>query len=314
LINRSKQDLASRGNGLRGRFRKLGLGTAQFGMEYGRFNRQGRPALEAVAAILRRAGELGFSTIDTAALYSESEAVLGQTLPRDHVFRIVTKTPRFGAARIGAVEEGALRAAFQSSRAKLRQDRLYGLLAHDSNDLLTEGGGRLLDAMMDLKRRGEVEKIGASVYAIRQIEALLARGGLDLIQAPMNVLDQRLIDSGALRELASRGIELHLRSAFLQGLLLADPAALPPYFSAARPALEAFQRAARRAGRAPVQAALAFLMSRPEADTVLVGVDSLVQLEEMVSGPLDPLDIDYRAFRVTDEHILDPSSWPAAVP
>lgn len=306
--------MASRANDHQGRFRKLGLGTAQFGMAYGRFNRQGRPAPEAVAAILRRAGEIGIGTIDTAVLYGESEAVLGRALPPDHGFRIVTKTPRFGAAGIGAEQAAALRAAFRSSRAKLRQERLYGLLVHDSDDLLAEGGAHLLDAMMDLKRRGEVEKIGASVYTVRQIEGLLARGGLDLIQAPMNVFDQRLIDSGMLREMASRGIELHLRSAFLQGLLLADPAALPAYFAAARPALEAFQRAARQAGREPVQAALAFLLSRPEADTVLVGVDSLAQLEKIVSGPLDPLDLDYRAFRVTDERILDPSTWPAAAP
>ncbi len=283
-------------------------------MVYGCFNRQGRPALDAVAAILRRADEIGFGTIDTAALYGESEAVLGQALPPDHGFRIVTKTPRFGGARLGTEQAAALRAAFHSSRAKLRQERLYGLLAHDSNDLLAEGGAHLLDAMQDLKRRGEVEKIGASVYTVRQIGALLARGGLDLIQAPMNVLDQRLIDSGALREMAARGIELHLRSAFLQGLLLADPAALPPYFASARPALEAFQRAARQAGRAPAQAALAFLLNRPGVDTVLVGVDSLAQLEEIVSAPLDPLELDYRAFRVTDERILDPSSWPGSAP
>jgi aryl-alcohol dehydrogenase-like predicted oxidoreductase len=290
------------------------LGTVQFGMTYGRFNRQGRPALDAVAAILRYAAECGLGTIDTAALYGESEAVLGQALPPDHGFRIVTKTPRFGATRIGAEQAAALRAAFQASRTRLRQERLYGLLAHDGNDLLAEGGGHLLDALQDLKRRGEVEKIGASVYAVGQIEALIARGGIDLIQAPMNVFDQRLIDSGALREMASRGIELHLRSAFLQGLLLADPATLPPYFAAARPALEAFQRAARKAERTPAQAALAFLLDRPEANTVLVGVDSLAQLEEIASAPLDPPELDYRIFRVTDERILDPSTWPGAAP
>jgi aryl-alcohol dehydrogenase-like predicted oxidoreductase len=187
------------------------------------------------------------------------------------------------------------------------------LLAHDSDDLLAEGGRQLFDAMQDLKRQGDVEKIGASVYTVRQIEGLLGRGGIDLIQAPMNVLDQRLIDSGALREIASRGIELHIRSAFLQGLLLADPAALPPHFAAAKPQLEAFQRAARAAGRSPAQAALAFLIGRPEIDTVLVGVDSLAQIEEIASDPLDPLDLDYRAFRVTDEGILNPLAWSGAM-
>ncbi|HUE19458.1 MAG TPA: aldo/keto reductase [Stellaceae bacterium] len=305
--------MASTENHPRRGLRKLGLGTAQFGMAYGRFNRDGRPSLDAVADILRAAAAHGFGTIDTAALYGESEAVLGQALRPDHNFRIVTKTPRFGTARIGIEQAAALRTAFQASRTRLRQDKLYGLLAHDSDDLLAEGGKHIFDAMQDLKRQGEVEKIGASVYTVRQIEGLLGRGSLDLIQAPMNVLDQRLIDSGTLREIASRGIELHIRSAFLQGLLLADLAALPPHFAAARPALEAFQRAARAAGRSPAQAALAFLLGRPEIDTVLVGVDSLAQIEEIACGPLDPLDLDYHAFRVTDEGILNPSAWPGAV-
>lgn len=299
--------------GSRGRFRKLGLGTAQFGMSYGRFNRQGRPSLDTIAAILRRAAALGVGTLDTAALYGKSEAVLGQSLWPDHGFRVVTKTPRFGGAKIGPEQAAALRAAFQVSRNLLRQDRLYGLLAHDSNDLLAEGGGYLLETMNELKRRGEIEKVGASVYTVQQIEGLLARGGIDLIQAPMSVLDQRLIDSGVLREIAAHGIELHVRSAYLQGLLLADPATLPPFFAGAQPAVAAFQRAAQAAGSSPAAAALGFLMRLPEVDTVLVGVDTPDQIEAIAALPAEPPALDYRAFRVADERILDPSRWPGAV-
>lgn len=299
--------------GSRGRFRKLGLGTAQFGMAYGQFNRQGRPNLESAAAILRRAAALGFGTLDTAALYGESETVLGRALPADHRFRVVTKTPRFGGAKIGPEQAAALRVAFQASRTKLRQDRLYGLLAHDSDDLLAEGGGYLLEVMNELKRRGEVEKIGASVYTAQQVRGLLALGGIDLIQAPMNVFDQRLIAGGVLREIAAHGIELHVRSAYLQGLLLADPTTLPPFFAGAQPAVAAFQRAAQAAGSSPAAAALGFLSRLPEVDTVLVGVDAPDQLEAIAALPAEPPALDYRAFRITDERILDPSRWPGAV-
>jgi len=299
--------------GSRGRFRKLGLGTAQFGMSYGRFNRNGRPSRDTIAAILHRAAALGFGTLDTAALYGEGEAVLGQSLWPDHGFRIVTKTPRFGAAGIGVEQAAALRAAFQASCNLLRQDRLYGLLAHDSNDLLADGGGHLFDAMNELKRRGAVEKIGASVYTVRQIEGLLTRGGIDLIQAPMSVLDQRLIDSGVLREIAAHNIELHVRSAYLQGLLLADPATLPPFFAPARAAIDGFQRAAQSIGSTPAAAALSFLLQLQEVDAVLVGVDTVEQLEVIAVLPVKSPALDYRAFRISDERILDPSRWPEAV-
>lgn len=305
--------LAARDRDSRNRLRGLGLGTAQFGMAYGRFNPHGQPNLDSVTAILRRAAALGFGTLDTAALYGESETVLGRILPADHDFRVVTKTPRFGGGKIGPEQAEALRAAFQASRTKLKQDRLYGLLAHDSDDLLAEGGGYLLETMNEIKRRGEVKKIGASVYTVRQIEGLLARGGIDLIQAPMSVLDQRLIDSGALREVAARGVELHVRSAYLQGLLLADPATLPPFFAPARAAVASFQRAAQSAGIAPAAAALSFLLRLREVDTVLVGVDSIEQLEAIAALPGEAPTLDYRQFSLADEHILDPSRWPEAV-
>ena len=43
-----------------------------------------------------------------------------------------------------------------------------------------------------------------------------------MIQCPFNVFDQRLISSGAYKRMKARGIKVHVRSIFLQGLLLKE--------------------------------------------------------------------------------------------
>ncbi|WP_193366497.1 aldo/keto reductase, partial [Inquilinus limosus] len=139
----------------------LGLGTAQFGLDYGIANDRGICPPEDVAAILDIAAASGIGVLDTAPAYGTAEQVLGQVLPAAHRFRIVTKTPHLGGLRHADDIARAVRDAFAASRTKLRRDRLAGLLTHNANDLLRPGGAALWAAMAALKRAGEVERIGA---------------------------------------------------------------------------------------------------------------------------------------------------------
>jgi aryl-alcohol dehydrogenase-like predicted oxidoreductase len=206
---------------------QLGLGTVQFGGDYGVSNPGGRTPPDEVARILALAEREDIGLLDTAALYGDSEAVLGGALRRGHKFRIVSKTLKFDAARISQADASALRAGFENSLRRLRQDRLYGLLVHAAADLLRPGGELLWAALNELKREGLVEKIGVSVYTGEDIEAILLRFRPDLVQLPLSVLDQRLIAGGQLARLKAQAVEIHARSIFLQGLLLMEDAELP---------------------------------------------------------------------------------------
>src|SRR5262249_17350751 len=157
--------------------------------------------------------------IDTAPLYGGSEESLGRALRAGDAFAIVTKTPWFGPGGVPANAE-ALTSAFQASLDRLRQERVYGLLVHRASDLLGPEGDDLFEAMRRLKQLGRVAKIGVSIYDARELEGVLARHQPDLVQLPLNVLDQRLLAGGQITRLKSAGVEIHARSAFLQGLLL----------------------------------------------------------------------------------------------
>lgn len=294
---------------------KLALGTVQFGLRYGVANTTGQPAEAEVAAILRHAVGAGVEVLDTACLYGDSEAVLGRCLPADHDFKIVTKTPKF-AGIDGATAATALKAAFIESCQRLRLPRLYGLLAHDANDLLGTEGDAIWRAMQELQAEKRVLRIGASVYNGSQIDALLQRYPIDLVQLPLSVLDQRLIQSGHLDRLAERKIEVHVRSAFLQGALLMSPDSLPPHLAGLRPCLEQISARAAGLGINPLQAALRFVSGLKQVAAVVCGVDSVAQFDQL-AGALESPELalsaeDAAACACSDTQMLDPSQWRSA--
>lgn len=288
---------------------RLGLGAVQFGLDYGIANRRGKTVLEEVRDILACAAEHGLRTIDTAPAYGDSEEVLGCVLPRDHRFQIVTKTPAFDTESITAEDARRLRHSFDQSLTRLGRQTVYGLLMHHAEDLLAPGGERLWEAMTELKIAGGVKVIGVSVYTPAQIEAVSARFPVDLMQLPVNLFDQRLVQSGHLRELKKRGIEIHARSVFLQGLLLMIPEEIPEPLAAARPLIVELRRETERAGISPQQAALGFVKSIAEIDRILIGVESGRQLRDNIAAFAAGASLPFDRFAVTDEHILNPSLW-----
>lgn len=289
---------------------KIGLGTAQFGMNYGVSNREGKSPAEEVSRILDVAARNKIHVLDTAALYGTSEDILGKTLPRDHHFSIVTKTPGFNKDRITSSEAWLLENTFERSLAKMGQPAIYGLLIHNADDLLRDGGHLLMEKMLDIKRRRLVKKVGVSVYTGQQVDRILDMYEPDIVQLPINVLDQRLLTGGRLAKLKSAGVEIHARSVFLQGLLLMDPETLPPYFYPFREHLGNYHEAIRRQGVSAVQAALGFVAGLDEVDVVLCGVNNQRQLLEICLLADKPVDSEMLArFALSDVSVLNPSLW-----
>lgn len=287
---------------------KLGLGTVQFGLDYGVANSGGKTSRDQVRHILEAASLAGVRIIDTASMYGESEAVLGASWPSEHHFQVVTKTPRLVAADAADL---LTRTMFQSLE-RLKLDAVYGLLVHNAADLLTDNGSLLVETMLRLKEQGVVKKTGVSVYNGQQIDALLKKFTPDLIQLPMNVLDQRLLGSGHLTRLKQLGVEIHVRSAFLQGLLLMEPDSIHPYFEQIRGHLRDYRRFLDEQGLSPIQAALGFVARLEEVDIVLCGVDSLRHFEEIIASPDIGSRADFGRFAINEEAMIDPSQWRLA--
>jgi aryl-alcohol dehydrogenase-like predicted oxidoreductase len=291
---------------------KLGLGTVQFGLDYGISNRNGQVSRMAVKSILAKAEEAGVGTIDTASRYGDSERVLGECMKRPVPFRVVSKTPPISGESVTRSEAKYLDQALETSLSLLGIDRLYGLLVHHPSDLLKEGGEQVRDFLLNAKDSGRVERIGVSVYSAEDIDRIVEIFQPDIVQAPISIADQRLVKSGHVAAMKSRNIEIHARSIFLQGLLLQSPAQTDPYFEPVRAALLSCEEYLRDAGVSKLEACLWFALGRHEIDTVLVGVTSLEELDDILNAAaaLGRSDLDFDQFQIDDENILNPSNWP----
>jgi aryl-alcohol dehydrogenase-like predicted oxidoreductase len=287
---------------------KVGLGTVQLGLDYGISNAAGKTSASEAANIIAEARASGVRVLDTAPAYGDSEVVVGSNLREDHPFAIVTKTMPVGD-RFTAADLAVVSSTFRESLRRLRQPRVHGLLVHRVEDLLGADGDALYRWMAELKAEGLVKRIGASVYTSEQVDALMSRFGLDLVQLPFNVLDQRMRTRGTLSRLKDAGVEVHARSAFLQGLLLMEPAQLSPYFAPIRSKLEAYRSFLRERSLTPLKGALGFAIGIDEIDSVVCGVNDAAQLREIVASaqPLEPEAL--ARFAIEDAAFLDPSRW-----
>jgi aryl-alcohol dehydrogenase-like predicted oxidoreductase len=286
---------------------ELGLGTAQFGLDYGVSNPRGCVPESEVRTILETAARARLTLVDTAASYGDAERVLGRSWPFPSPFRVVTKTIR--------ASEGLdrLEARARRSLERMGVARGHALLVEAAEDL-SGGEGRLLWARLErLKAEGLFQKIGFSAYGTDDPLRLARRFNPDVVQAPGSMLDQRLIKDGTLQGLAEHGVEVHLRSVFLQGLLFLPRDGLPPALADAGPKLSRLRRMLAEAGADPLRAALAYAQTQTGASSVIVGVTSAAELRAILAAAAGPApDLDWSAMALDHPVALDPRLWTSA--
>lgn len=287
---------------------RLAIGTVQFGLAYGVGNSEGQVSRPEAAAILQCARLAGVQTLDTAIAYGESERRLGQIGIEG--WRVITKLPAMDASSVNVAKW--VRESVGNSLKRMKISRLYGLLMHRSADLSGTLGAEVVGALHTLKAQGLVEKVGVSIYSPDELASIWPRFELDLVQAPFNVVDRRLEQSGWLRRLHDAGVEVHTRSAFLQGLLLMEEKRRPAAFERWRPLWDAWRLWLDKNGLTPVEACLAFALSRPEISRVVIGVDRRSQLEEALAAASHERALAPVELMSMDIDLIDPSRWSAS--
>ena len=271
---------------------KLVLGTVQFGCQYG-INSAGRPDVNAVGIILDEAFSSGITTLDTSSAYGNAEEILGNCGTKK--FKVVSKFPR-GAA---SVEE-----KFNQSLSLLKRESLYGYLLHHFE--VYKNNPAVWDEFRKLRERDCVEKIGFSLYEPFELELLLKdKVDFNLLQIPYNLFDRKF--EPYLRELHQKGVEIHVRSTFLQGLFFKDRDTLPQKLLPLKPYLEELDGYSTESGLTVSQIALNYNLPNPCIDGVLIGVDNVAQLKENITSIKDvqiALNIN-----VKEKELLSPVNW-----
>lgn len=281
---------------------KLVLGTVQFGVDYGINNPGGKVSPEEVCIILECAKTNGILTLDTSSAYGTSEVVLGGALKKSHAqFNIVSKYPK---------SEIGVRETFQQSLENLGVDSLYGYLVHHFE--YYQEHPDIFDEMTALKNEGKIVKIGFSLYNVQQLQYLLDNQvRFDILQFPYNIFDRQF--EPFMPMLVKMGVEIHTRSAFLQGLFFKNTTTLPEKLLPLKKYLDSLHDYCHDANITIEQISLGYVLENECVKGALIGVDNHTQLEaniKVASHKLTTSDIDFiKSIDVIEKELLSPVNW-----
>ena len=281
---------------------KLALGSVQFGVDYGVSNTLGKTQLDEIGKILRLAHSKGIATIDTAAAYGDAESALGRQdlTPFNIISKIKPIAPNEKAF-------DCVLDCFSQTLNDLKQESIYGLLLHNSEDF--NHYPEAANALTYLKQTGLVNKVGLSLYSPKQVNQNVLNFA-DLIQIPANIYDQRFLRTHTLKKLKASNIEIHTRSAFLQGLILMSEGTWPRYFNPMKTQLINLHKVSKRLNITPLSLAINYVCNIKEIDKIVIGVNNAAQLEEILSSLENNIqDVDFDEFNLEDERFVNPANW-----
>lgn len=283
---------------------KIILGTAQFGNDYGINNKYGRPSDHELENILLSALNNDILFLDTAESYGDAQNRIGKFHSNypSNKFKIISKffEPKFSGNFITHI---------YNNLSQLNVDNLYAYLFHNFNDL--KKYSKYLEQFVWLKEKGFINKLGVSLYTNDEIEQTLHRFDfIDLIQIPFNVFDNTKQRGIIISKIKEKGIEVHTRSVFLQGLFFTHQ--LPNNLISLKPYIDILYELSSKYSITISEIALNYSLSQSNIDKVLLGIDTKAQLMENINSlkalPLSVLDqID--KIHIKNIKLLNPVNW-----
>jgi aryl-alcohol dehydrogenase-like predicted oxidoreductase len=286
--------------------KKLILGTVQMGLNYGVNNNFGKISIEESHQILLKAYSSGINTLDTAEAYGNAHKIIGifhKNNP-DYKFNIVTKVPH-------NIESYPIEIKVKEYLEVLEVNCLDVLMFH-SFDSFKNNQGEFVK-LLELKFKGLINHIGVSVYTNDQIEYLLDKDYITVVQLPFNLLDNYSVRGDLLEELKLKGKIIHTRSAFLQGLLFKKTSDENKIVQKLQYELEILNQIVVQSNCSMEELALSYCLFQKNIDNVIIGVDSEDHLNTNMKASTYKIKEDtiqkINSIKTKDLDLLNPSLW-----
>ena len=280
---------------------KLAIGSANFGLNYGVSNSNGRLDESEVFKILEYAHQNKIQNLDTAYGYGNAHHVLRQ-FPEIERFEIITK---YSSEQI----------INRSQNIQHLIDEIPGcsrsVLIHDRYSAVKDAKFiKALELLHASQKVGQIEKFGMSVYSLEELDFALNRFEISLLQIPLNVFDQRFASS-IVEKLADANIEL---CTFLFFARLIDPKAdqRNGFFDRWKDLFKSWDEHVKLSQKGAVFCALKFVLSQKFISKIVVGLDTLDQLVELRNIEEEKYNFDetkLKHFATEDEDLILPMNW-----
>ena len=259
-------------------FSKVILGTAQLGMPYGLGAWKTEMMPEATAfSILDVAWDLGLTTLDTSSNYGVAEERIAKfmRLNPSKSFNVISKVKS---------QNTDTRQEVSFFESWLKKSPLFdvgslSILLHNENDIRSEV---VVDSMERYQSRGVFASWGVSLYSA-ELAALAAEiQQCQIIQLPFGILNQSFHTDGILDILCQHNKIIHARSVFTQGLLFANELNSHGTSNEVLETIKVLSDLANRKRLTLTQCAMSFVLSFDEINSIVIGVDTPQQLNEII--------------------------------
>ena len=286
--------------------RKLILGTVQFGIDYGVNNSIGKLEENQVLELFKIAHNQGIRILDTAEVYGNTHEIIGNFHKKndDSRFKIITKFPH--SVKYNSINNKVLQYLEQ-----LAVSSIEVLMFHSFESFKTNY--KALDSLKELKSKGSIKNIGVSVYTNEHLKQLLNEDLITVIQFPFNMLDNFNVRGDLLDQLKQKGKSIHTRSAFLQGLFFKNTNDKSPIVQNLKTELKILNQIIIDSNCSMEELALSYCLHQENIDNVIIGVDSILQLNANIKASSYNISQDdikvINNIQVKDLDLLNPSLW-----
>jgi len=188
-----------------------------------------------------------------------------------------------------------------------KNNKIETLLLHDIQILFKKNGPKIFKNLEILKQKKYFKKIGLSIYDTKYLNFIIPKFNIDVIQCPYNVLDKRVLTTGWYDKLKNQGKEIHIRSIFLQGLLVNKSVHKKKYFTKWNNFFFNWFQFLKNNNISSIDYCLSDLL-KYDFDQIIVGINNSNNLKQIIN--FKTIDKNKMTnFKIDDIKLIDPRKW-----
>ena len=281
---------------------KIIIGTANFNLKY-RLKNNNKLNKAKINKILEYCYANKINIFDTARNYDESENIIGEFINKNKIknFKIITKFKPSNSK--------ILLSNYLDSYKKLKI-KPWCILLHDAKQYIDNS---YREELFNLKKEHNIKKIGVSVYTEKEIFETLKVQKPDVIQLPINILDQKFIHNGLLKRIKNNNIEIHARSIFLRGLLYYKPSQIINIFPKIKKEILFLNKIAQSNDLSIGELSLIWASKIKEIDKIILGVSTSNDIKSNLIIIKKKIQNNYfekiNKININNQNIINPSKW-----
>lgn len=286
--------------------KKFILGTAQFSGNYGILSNN--ISIGEIKKIFSYLKKNKMYVLDTSTEYKKADRKIGKSLKSS--WKVITKIDisKFYTKESNQIEKFIIN-KLNKHKKNLKVKSIDTLLTHKSECLLKKRGRVIYNVLKKLKNKNYFKKFGYSIYSFNDFEKISNSLKPDIIQCPYNVFDRRLENKKILYLIKSNKIKIHVRSVFLQGLLLLNVNNIPKKLKVFRNKFQVWNNWLTLKNLDPITACLNFVLKNRNIDKIVIGVNSFRQLKQILETKNQKKIFFPKTISVNNLKLLNPSKW-----